>query len=144
MKTMKWKHFLWYQGPALALMLLIFVLSSFSRLPHLPLRFELKDKVIHAIVYGLLGYLLNRAFFHQHRFSLGKKYSTWFAIGVAIVYGISDEIHQYFVPGRSMDIYDLLADTVGAILGALIFYFRANPGRLWPGKNHPWKSSVRS
>lgn len=143
MKTAKWKHFLWYQGPALGLMLLIFILSSFSSLPHLPLKFELKDKVIHAIVYGLLGFLLNRAFSNQNRFPVWKKYSTWLAILVAILYGISDEIHQYFVPGRSMDIYDVLADAVGAFLGAMSFHFRVRLGRLWPGKNHDWKSTVR-
>ena len=34
----------------------------------------------------------------------------------AVVFGISDEIHQWFVPNRQADIWDLLADTLGATL----------------------------
>jgi VanZ family protein len=38
------------------------------------------------------------------------------AIGSA--YGITDEIHQYFTPGRDCNAWDWLADTIGALLGA--------------------------
>jgi VanZ family protein len=34
------------------------------------------------------------------------------------VYGVIDEVHQYFVPGRDCNVWDWIADTLGAILGA--------------------------
>jgi VanZ family protein len=41
------------------------------------------------------------------------------AIVLAIAYGVSDEFHQRFVPGRSSDVYDVLADAEGAAAAAL-------------------------
>jgi VanZ family protein len=35
------------------------------------------------------------------------------------IYGISDEIHQYFVPSRMADIADVAANTVGSFMGAI-------------------------
>ena len=42
-----------------------------------------------------------------------------FALGVAIVmvYGLSDEFHQSFVPMRDASIYDVFADIIGGMLG---------------------------
>ncbi|WP_276955518.1 VanZ family protein [Allomeiothermus silvanus] len=77
------------------------------------------DKFVHAGVYGLLGWLLGRG--SGHPASEGpsapgwRRYSWGWAIAVA--YGLSDEFHQSFVPGRQADALDLLADSVGAFLG---------------------------
>jgi VanZ family protein len=35
---------------------------------------------------------------------------------LVIVYGASDEFHQYFVPGRQADVFDLMADSLGAVV----------------------------
>ena len=40
---------------------------------------------------------------------------------IAIVYGISDEIHQIFVPGRSASVYDILVDSFGIFYAMLIY-----------------------
>lgn len=45
----------------------------------------------------------------------------WIPVLITSTYGIIDEIHQSFVPGRSCSIFDWIADTGGAILGALMF-----------------------
>jgi len=42
------------------------------------------------------------------------------AILLTIAYGASDEIHQSFVPGRSADGWDLVADASGAVLAVLL------------------------
>ncbi|MCL1879367.1 MAG: VanZ family protein [Actinomycetia bacterium] len=42
------------------------------------------------------------------------------ALGIASLYGVSDEIHQLFTPGRSSDPLDWLTDTLGALLGVVI------------------------
>lgn len=43
------------------------------------------------------------------------------ALSICIVYGLILESLQYFVPGRMVDIYDLLANTLGAIVGVILF-----------------------
>lgn len=39
----------------------------------------------------------------------------------ALLYGLTDEYHQSLVPGREADVLDLLADTVGGLLGAITY-----------------------
>jgi hypothetical protein len=63
------------------------------------------DKVAHAVAFGGLALLLHLA--------SGR---WWIALGLTSLYGISDEIHQAFVPGRSVDMTDWIADTVGALM----------------------------
>ena len=46
---------------------------------------------------------------------------TWRAVGLTLLlttlYGVTDEVHQMFVPGRSTDAYDVAADAAGAVVG---------------------------
>jgi hypothetical protein len=67
------------------------------------------DKVAHAGLYAVLGGLL--------RLASGR---TGLAVAWAGAYGVSDEVHQAFVPGRSPDPLDWLADVVGAWVGATL------------------------
>ena len=73
------------------------------------------DKLVHALVFGILGFFalgaMNGAVNRQ------RVSQPWLAGGLVIAYGMLDEFHQYFVPGRSPDIYDVMADAVGAMLG---------------------------
>ena len=50
-----------------------------------------------------------------------------FSIFFGVIYAFSDEFHQYFVPGRSADLFDFIADCIGVILVQVIiwFYFRS-------------------
>ena len=59
------------------------------------------------------------------RYWPGSKAKAWrlsavaaLAAALAAVYGVSDELHQSFVPGRTADGADVVADAVGAVLGA--------------------------
>ena len=65
------------------------------------------DKIGHAGLYAVLGGLL--------RVATGR---GGVAVALAAGYGVTDEVHQAFVPGRSPDPLDWLADVVGAALGA--------------------------
>jgi VanZ family protein len=49
---------------------------------------------------------------------------AWLAVLLASLYGVSDEAHQAFVPGRSADAVDWLADTVGALAAVTLLYLR--------------------
>lgn len=92
----------------------LFVLSS-RPVPGGPLPGQW-DKVAHVAAYFILGALLAIA---TDRSGL----SPLVAIGLGIAYGISDEFHQSFVPGRVVDGFDLLADTVGVIAGVLLYRY---------------------
>lgn len=107
--------------PPLLWMLLIFWWSSLPNLktgegpPHWVLR-----KSAHLIEYAVLFLLWRRAFNDQ-------PYAKQLAASIAFLYGISDEIHQLFVPTRAPKISDIFFDLGGIILGFLIASFRVTP-----------------
>lgn len=101
-----------YWAPVFLYCGIIVYLSSLSY-PSRPLPsflFGLNDKLLHGVEYGILGILLYRAL-HQTTRTIR---SICLSIICAVAFGISDELHQWFVPNRQADIADILADTVGA------------------------------
>jgi VanZ family protein len=90
---------------------LIFHLSSGPTTVGLPG----SDKLHHMIEYGIFSLLLYNALSSSF-----KKEYPWkialLAIILTVLYGVSDEIHQLFVPSRSADPYDVVADASGAII----------------------------
>lgn len=111
--------FFQFQSPVIAWCLFVFTASSIPS-PHVPALGEHTDKVIHFCVYGTLCWLAHIAFHFQHNMSV-RKYSLLFAILFTMVFGMSDEFHQLYTPGRSADIMDLVADTAGGLMYSLIF-----------------------
>jgi VanZ family protein len=102
---------------ALTWMAGIFYLSHQPTLD-VPSLFENQDKVMHFGAYGLLGVLLLGAMPLEAAGYRSRQIAL--ATLIASLYGISDEFHQSFVPGRSPDVMDWLADTSGAFLAALL------------------------
>lgn len=74
-------------------------------------------KSAHFTVYGLLGCL---AFLNSGCYEKLKKHKFRYALAFCLVYAITDEIHQKFVPGRSGELRDVLIDTFGSIFGVLV------------------------
>ena len=95
--------------PACLWAVTIFVMSHQPRLPAPPVAFEGFDKLLHASVYAVLALLLLFA-------DRGRR--PWLWVAAAALYGLSDELHQSFVPNRTADSLDLLADVAGAVLAA--------------------------
>ncbi len=95
---------------------LIFWLSAQETLP-VPSVFNFQDKVLHAGAYGVMGVFSIRALRHLR---LSRPYLALLSILFCSLYGLSDEWHQSFVPGRSVSIWDWLADSVG---GAMAVWF---------------------
>lgn len=115
------KNVLKYQLPPLLWIALIYVLSSipkFQESLHVPLGF---DKIIHAVMFFVLCLLVRRAFIHQEYFLLLRDHALLGAAIFSIVYGILDEYHQQFTPGRIPDLYDVLADAGGTLLYVGVF-----------------------
>lgn len=72
-------------------------------------------KIAHFSEFALLGALLSLTFF----FGFGtKKHILPFCVGV--LYAISDEIHQIWVPGRACRVFDVFIDTLGVLTGILV------------------------
>jgi len=92
----------------------IFFVSSLSSVPTVPVDYF--DKVEHFSAYALLAFLACRAF------AATGMDARW-GVVLASFYGLSDELHQAFVPGRSSDLFDWVADTTGAV-AALFLYLR--------------------
>lgn len=93
---------------------LIFFLSSLHgfRLLELP---KNSDKFIHMVAYMPLGFL-----FYMSLIKSGfRRYGFAVAMILTVLYGVTDEFHQAFVPGRYATIGDVMADSIGALLGCL-------------------------
>ncbi len=112
---------LWYWAPAALYAGLIFFLSAQSHpednLPSFLFK-EVSDKVLHAVEYGILAVLCYRAFRWAAGAAIARQ-AVVLAILAASVYGITDEVHQAFVPLRESSWQDWLADTIGAVIGAV-------------------------
>jgi VanZ family protein len=100
--------------PAVLYMMVIFIVSSMSDLGEPP--GGVSDKSLHLLSYAVLGVLL---IVPLAKAALSRV--TWrralVAIALATLYGVSDEFHQSFVPGRSPELLDVAADAAGATLG---------------------------
>jgi len=100
-------------GPAVVQMALIFMASS---VPGDQVPGTISDKLAHLLVYAVLGacFMLPLAGGRLVEMTATKGVG---AVLLALAYGISDEIHQSFTPGRSPDVMDVVADTIGAGIG---------------------------
>ena len=88
-----------------------------SSQPEVPLPPVLGDKPTHSIAYTLLGALMVRALAGGFSARIGAA-TALAGIVLTTAYGVTDEIHQMFVPGRFADANDIAADAIGAALGA--------------------------
>lgn len=128
-----WKFgFIRYQLPAVLFTILIFILSSYPSIKTPSLGFNAQDKLLHLVFYTLYGIFLSRAFYNQDYFIRLRDSCLLVSVAFGILYGLSDEFHQYFVPGRDMDFWDFVADSLGVISGALLFHYRYRIKKLIP------------
>jgi VanZ family protein len=120
-----------YWLPVAVLCGVIFVQSAYPLPGHI-LHWPNSDKLLHMGVYGVLGALICRALSTVGRLSAGKWPLLMCAVVLTTLYGLSDEWHQSFVPGRDASAADLLADFIGAIAGSslgLVLVQRFRPFR---------------
>ena len=88
-------------------------------------------KAAHMSEYFALGMSLAAAFFTGVTGKEKARVKTVFPAGIiGIVYAVSDEIHQRFVPGRSGELRDVLIDSVGVICGLAFMWFILERRRL--------------
>ncbi|MEM9192721.1 MAG: VanZ family protein [Myxococcota bacterium] len=106
--------------PAVAYMALIWFVSSIDlgrvSVDFLPLR----DKAVHFVEYAVLGFFVAYAVRMQWPDRPGVRRSA-LAFAITLAWGILDEFHQAFVPGRSGEVLDIVADGTGAVAGIVAF-----------------------
>lgn len=122
----------WIWGPVAAYLGLIFHLSSQSSVGWAA---PYPDVVLHAAEYSALGVILARGLNHglarpvpDRRFVL-----TW---ALCVLYAVSDEYHQTFVPGRTGDWRDVLSDAAGTAAGLALLSLAQD--HLWPRRPLRW------
>jgi VanZ family protein len=126
------KRWFWIWGPAVAQMAIIFAISS---LHQVTLPEGVSDKTGHFAGYAILGAALIRALASARWARVGAGVALA-ALLLSSAYGASDEFHQSFVPGRTADVHDWVADTLGAAASVAVAFLwarlriaRGGPGR---------------
>lgn len=123
-----------YWAPVFVWLCFIFILSSFQLKGPDLIWFDVSGFTQHVVEYGVLGFLVIRAIGSSHNLP-----TMWAVVAVflfSLAYGVTDEIHQFFVPGRMFSMMDIVADGVGGFAGAL-----AHAGVYSPVKTRFWKKS---
>lgn len=138
------QHIAFYAGPVLIYAMLIFYLSSLSRLPEEVPSFYGFDKLAHFLEYYVFGWLIYRWLGHAKRPFL-QAHAFLLTIFIGIGYGLSDEWHQSFVQGRDSTLWDALFDAIGVAAAAFTFRFARGrithfPGR-WKNAWNEWRRS---
>ncbi len=104
-----------YRYLALFYALLIFAVSAIPSLSAPPLGIVFEDKIVHFFEFGVFSFLLFLAFYHSGS-EFVKRHVFLLSSTIGIVYAVSDELHQKFVPGRTCEFFDFVADFLGIAL----------------------------
>ena len=114
----------------------IFYLSSLSKPLPAPVFFPGVDKVAHGLLYAGLAATLSVGIRRSNN-PARPSVQFWVPLLFASLYGVSDEVHQLFVPSRTFDVWDLAADSAGAASAQLLLCLvlwkvhRSGPGPVW-------------
>ena len=112
-----------YWLPLIAHASLIYYLSSRQNFPvEAPPWAFFADKVVHAGLFGFLTLLAIRAWKMDYPGKVSIKVLIIITICVSL-YGITDEVHQIYVPNREPDVNDWVADTIGAMIVSASYWF---------------------
>lgn len=112
--------FLRYWIPVALILGVIFYLSSQPPEAFPDIRFPFIDKWVHIALYTVVGFGFGRALTAGERTHLDwKRYRLLLALALilTVIWGVLDEFHQSFVPGRSVELADVVADAIGGAFG---------------------------
>jgi VanZ family protein len=119
-------------APASLYYAFIFYLSSRSHDIKIDILFF--DKVIHIVEFAFLGLLLSFGYFMSLKSPLMVKAVLTICSGILL--GGLDEFHQYFIPRRSVEFFDVIADATGILIGLLLYHYfsRTAKGKIFAEK----------
>jgi VanZ family protein len=113
------KQFTLYWLPLIAYCVAIYIQSDYPSPQSLP-SFEFSDKLLHLAAYAVMGVLFYRAY-QTTPFNNNIQMLVLLSLVSASLYGVSDEIHQAFVPARDGSLWDVVADILGAAGGVYLY-----------------------
>jgi VanZ family protein len=105
--------------PAVCAAALIWFLSSQTILPK-PKGILGFDKLQHLLAFAVFTGAVC-LWISREKWRIRGPFFMLIAAAAGSVYGIVDEVHQYFVPGRDCNVWDWIADTLGSVIGAAVF-----------------------
>ncbi len=114
------KKYIVYHFPWQILMAALFFQSSISQIPIPDIGIDWFDKILHFVVFGILGFLMARSLKYANFKQLNSNFVIW-SIIICSIYGAMDEIHQLYVPGRFATVGDWVADVLGIIVFVLLY-----------------------
>lgn len=114
------RHTLLYGLPVVMYAGLIFLLSSLSPFPDDRIPFVGYDKLAHLVEYFLFGILIYRWFSNARPPRIGR-HAALLTVLLGLCYGVSDEWHQSFIPGRVASAWDVLFDTLGVVTATFAY-----------------------
>jgi len=112
--------FLKYWLPVVLWAGFIFYVSSLPS-ADIPGIFTYQDALFHIFEYAFLALLLSRALKNYQSSLFNKSRRILLVILTCLIYAISDEIHQNFIPGRESSLADVIFDGLGIVLGSVIY-----------------------
>jgi VanZ family protein len=104
---------------------LIFLLSSFPHFPEQVPPFIGYDKLAHFVEYYFFGILICRWLLNKKNHVVRRR-ALFVTLLFGMCYGVTDEWHQSFIPGRTASIWDVLFDAVGIAAAVLTYRFTMN------------------
>ncbi|MCH2023635.1 MAG: VanZ family protein [Saprospiraceae bacterium] len=111
-----------YFFPVVLWSILIWSLSTASKIPHVPFDFLSLDKLGHLTFYAIETLLLIWGFAKTQEWVTSSYSWIMICMVFAGIYGTSLEFVQAGIPERSFDYADMIANFIGTIVGALIYY----------------------
>ena len=112
-------NFLKYWLPVIFYAILVFLISALPG-DDIPELFPGQSNPFHFFEYAVFGLLLSRAIRYQYpKEKILKR--VMFTCTITVAYALFDEIHQFFVPGRTAAFSDVAIDMAGSFLGSLFF-----------------------
>lgn len=92
----------------------------------------ISDKIKHFGAFFGLSVLLSLTLLYQNKNLLFKNYFLAAALVISSIYGLLDEIHQSFVPGRNSEFLDWVADSLGAAVGVFVVFYLLKKFKYFP------------
>ncbi len=109
----------WYKIGAVIMAAAVLVVSSWPSLSVKTIGWVFEDKLQHALVYTILGYLAFRGWVPSGSMPPNRR-AVWIILLILAVFAAADEYHQRWIPGRFVEWGDFLADGIGVVIGFLL------------------------
>lgn len=119
--------------PALCITGISWYLSSKADIQNLP-HIVGFDKILHAIGYAGLAFWTAFALLPKAPCAKNYRHRLIIAFLYPVLYGIIDEIHQYYVPGREPSVWDWFTDIMGTLIGIWVYVKLRNILTAWRKK----------